>query len=345
MAEPQSTQGKTSREHGTTRVSMSLQQDYVTVIGASHSTLLEDLRGQMGNKMRFVNQGIRQLRQYPEAKPDFSVQRVFLIFVDDYERQLLDEVKKLVEGRYGAQYREYDNISQLVDFVLSRQRRGREIKQLDFYCHGVVGSIELGYELDKRDSYRLRDAQARMLVPEAFAYGSKIYSYACRTGLGIDADFQVAEGEDPHYERSLAQILANATCTNVWAFPRRSNYDQTYGNAQDLAQQELAQKRVAADRRAKDAYQIRLKDYQRRLAEHRAVHNDPAAQLPNETAPLPPPPTASEYEQDIALHANSRQKYQKKTGYPLDEEGAVREVRSGKSPDGLPLGLQCYRPL
>mgnify|MGYP003452531102 CR=1 FL=1 len=67
MAEPQPTLGGTTQEHGTTRVSMSVQQDYVTVVGASHSTLMEDIRGQMGNKLRFINQGIRQLRKYPEG--------------------------------------------------------------------------------------------------------------------------------------------------------------------------------------------------------------------------------------------------------------------------------------
>jgi hypothetical protein len=345
MAEPKQTQGATTRQHGTTQVSMSLQQDYVTVVGASHTSLIEDLRGQMGNKMRFINQGIRQLRRYPPARPDFSVQRVFVVFVDDYERSLLDELKRIVEGRYGAQYREYDNISQLVDLILSRQRRGREIKQLDFFSHGVVGSIELGYELDKRDSYRLRDAQARMLMPEAFAYDAKIYSYACRTGLGIDAELSVAEDEDPQYARSLAQILANAAGTEVQAYPRRSNYDQTYGNAQDRAQQELAQRKVSADKAATDTYRSRLKSYQERLAEYRVAQKNPSAGLPGETEPLPPQPSASEHERELAGHANSRARYQASIGYPLDAEGALRDVRSGDTPRGLPEGLRSYLPL
>lgn len=344
MAEPQTSQGKTTQAHGTTRVGMSLQRDYVTVVGASHSTFMEDIRGQMGNKMRFINQGIRQLHKYPLGKPDFSVQRVFLIFIDDYERPLLDEVKKIVEGRYGAQYREYDNISQMVDFILSRQRRGREVRQLDFFSHGVVGSIELGYELDRRDSYRLRDAQARMLVQEAFAYDAKIFSYACRTGLGVDVNFELGEGEDAQYERSLAQILADATGTEVRAYPRRSNYDQTYGNAQDRAQQGAAQRKVAADKTATEVYRARLKSYQRRLAEHRLAQSNPNATLPGETEPQKPVATATNEEQRLARHASSRETYQATLGYPLDAEGAVRDVRSGDTPGGLPHGLRSYAP-
>lgn len=344
MAEPKTSQGSTTKAHGITRVGMSLQRDYVTVVGASHSTFMEDLRGQMGNKMRFINQGIRQLRKYPEGKPDFSLQRVFLIFVDDYPRALLDEVKKIVEGRYGANYREYDNISQLVDFILSRQRRGREIRQLDFFSHGVVGSIELGYELDKRDSYRLRDAQARLLVPEAFAYDARIFSYACRTGLGVDVNFELGEGKDPQYPLSLAQILANATGTEVRAFPRRSNYDQTYGNAQDRAQQGEAQRKVTADKAAREVYRMHLKNYQRRLAEYRAAQKDPKAVLPDETAPQAPVASASDVETRLAQHANSRESYQRSLGYPLDAEGAVRDVRSGDTPRGLPSGLRSYSP-
>jgi hypothetical protein len=60
-------QGKTSAQHGTTRIPISLQQDFITVVGASPMTLLESLRGQNGNKMRFINQGIRQTRLYPPA--------------------------------------------------------------------------------------------------------------------------------------------------------------------------------------------------------------------------------------------------------------------------------------
>ncbi|MHA6492124.1 hypothetical protein ACX0MV_02600 [Pseudomonas borbori] len=337
-------QGKTSAEHAIKQIPVSLQRDFITVVGASHMTMMETLRGQKGNKMRFINQGIRQIRAYPPATANDSTQRIFLIFIEDYERKLLDAVKGVVEG-YGATYRELDSISQLLDFINQRVSKKREIKQLDVFAHGLVGTIEFGYELDKVDSYRLRDAQARMLKPEAFDLAGKIYSYACRTGLGIHADVHVNEGEDPQYEKSLAQLIANTTETPVWAFPRRSNYDQTYGNSDDRGALSGARERITADADAMRRYRRQATEYQKRLAAHRLATKDKGAQLPNESAPRQPRKTASAHDETIARHAKSRDEYEQTIGYPLDGEGALRPVRAGDSPTGVPATLREYKPL
>lgn len=344
MTQQQRIKGNTTEQHGTTRVPVSLQQDYITVVGASHMTLIERVRGQKGNKMRFINQGIRQIRLYPEATPNHSTQRIFLIFIEDYERRLLDRVKEVVETRYGARYQELDSISHLLDFINLRIVKNRHIKQMDFFSHGLVGSIEFGYELDKVDSYRLRDAQANMLKPEAFEFGAKIYSYACRTGLGIDANLRVAEGEDAHYDKSLAQLIANASRTTVWAFPRRSNYDQTYGNASDRKVLAGARQRIEADRVARERYGQQLRAYRERLSAYRATQGSKTAQLPDEHEPTPPIATATAQDKNLVLHADSRDENARTIGYPLDEEGAVRGVRAGDTPEGVPAMLMEYKP-
>lgn len=66
--------------------------------------------------MRFINQGIRQIRWCPQATANDSTQRTFLIFTEYYERLLLNAMKNVVEN-YGAKYRELDSISQLLDFI------------------------------------------------------------------------------------------------------------------------------------------------------------------------------------------------------------------------------------
>lgn len=337
-------QGKTSAQHAIQQIPISLQRDFITVVGASHMTLVEKLRGQKGNKMRFINQGIRQIRHYPPASANDSTQRIFLIFTEDYERPLLDAVKTIVETRYGAKYRELDSIAHLLDFINLRISKKREIKQLDLYAHGLVGTIEFGYELDKADSYRMRDAQAQMLQPDAFDLSGKIYSYACRTGLGIQADVHVGDNEDPLYEKSLAQLIADTAQTAVWAFPRRSNYDKTYGNAEDRAALASAQEKSRADAQAMKVYRRRLSDYQKRLSAYRQTTQDVNAQLPNETAPIRPTKTASATDEMLVRHANSRDQYAQSIGYPLDAEGTVRPVRAGDSPTGLPATLREYKP-
>ena len=338
-------QGATSSLHAIQQIPVSLQRDFITVVGASHMTLVERLRGQKGNKMRFINQGIRQVRLYPPASANDATQRIFLIFTEDYERPLLDAVKDVVETRYGAKYRELDSIAHLLDFINLRISKKREIKQLVLFAHGLVGTIEFGYELGKADSYRMRDAQAQMLKPEAFDLSGKIYSYACRTGLGIHADVHVSEGEDPQYAKSLAQLIANTAQTPVWAFPRRSNYDQTYGNSTDRADLEGAKRRVRADKLAMDSYELKLSNYRKRLAAHRQASKDANAQLPNEAPPRLPEKSASAEDEILARHAKSRDGYDQTIGYPLDAEGAVRPVRAGDSPTGVPASLREYKPL
>lgn len=338
-------QGKTSAEHAIQQIPIALQRDFITVVGASHMAMGEWLRRQKGNMMRFINQGIRQIRHYPPASANDATQRIFLIFTEGYERPLLDAVKEVVETRYGAKYRELDSIAHLLDFINLRISKKREIKQLDMFSHGLVGSIEFGYKMDKADSYRMRDVQAQMLKPDAFDLSGKIYSYACRTGLGINAEFHVREDEDPLYEKSLAQLIANAAQVSVWAFPRRSTYDNTYGTTADRANLKAAGQRVRADKLAIDRYEVQRSDYQRRLAAHRQTSKDANAQLPNESAPRPPLKTASSEDEMLVRHAKSRDGYEQSIGYPLDAEGAVRPVRSGNEPTGVPASLQEYKPL
>lgn len=249
-------------------------------------------------------------------------------------------MKEVVETRYGAKYRELDSIAHLLDFINLRISKKREIKQLDLF-----GTVKFGYELDKADHYRMRDAQALMLKPEAFDLSGKIYSYACRTGLGIHADVHVSEDEDPLYEKSLAQLIANTARTSVWAFPRRSNYDQTYGNDSDREGLASARDKVSADAQAMKAYRRRLSDYQRRLVAHRKASNDANAQLPNEPPPTPPIKNAKAEDEALVRHANCRDEYAQSIGYPLDAEGAVRPVRAGDSPTGMPATLREYKPL
>ncbi len=317
-------ESSTDEKEPTTTISVSENYDYVTVVGASYTSLIEDVRKQMGNKMRFVNQGIRQLRLYPMTTDDLSVQRVFLIFIEEYEAKLLKRIQQVVSGRYRAAYKEFDSISNLVDFVNLRMSKNRLIKQLDFFSHGVIGSVELGYKLRKNDSYRFRDVQARKLSPDAFDYDANIYSYACRTGLGQDDE------DDPAYSKSLAQILANATTTMVHAFVRRSEYDLTYGDTR--------QRKIAADNIDK------IRNYDNAIAAHRML--EVLQQKGVFSGPMPPRPVnpCTNEEESLARHAMSRDRNQRELGYPLDEEGAVQGVRTAATPEWAPQGLRIYSP-
>ncbi|WP_204371386.1 hypothetical protein, partial [Burkholderia cepacia] len=59
----QQKQSQTGPNNPTTEVAAIADLDYVTVVGCSNPAFY--VRARKGNRMMFINQGIRQLRQYP----------------------------------------------------------------------------------------------------------------------------------------------------------------------------------------------------------------------------------------------------------------------------------------
>ncbi|CAD5106247.1 hypothetical protein [Zestomonas carbonaria] len=345
------TKTSTTTENNTVTEVTAIQDfDYVTVVGCSNPTHFDSsnlwdvasnlYNGQDGDKAMFINQGIRQIRLYPPADGESS-RRVFLIFPELYERAWLDRVREIVENDYNANYAELDSISELIDFVARRRLRKRMIKQMDFFSHGMVMTVEFGYRTGKADSYRLRDAQARMFDPRAFDEDAVIHSYACRTGLGHDIGDQLDPGEDPRYADSLAQILADSADAWVWAYPRRTLYDQTYGTKEDLRVAQETLKKMTVYEAEKRRYDAQIADYRRRtLAQGRG----PLKEIPGESPPQPPIRPYTDEEVRLALHMRSRDVNKEEFGVPLDDYGAVRGVRSAESPAGLPMGKMRFTP-
>ncbi|KHK59393.1 hypothetical protein PI86_08670 [Burkholderia sp. A9] len=293
--------------------------------------------------MMFINQGIRQLRQYPEGTSDYARQRVFLIFVKDYPRKLLDELKKIVEVDYCASYRELNDVADLVTFIAARRGKRRLIKQLDIFSHGLVHSIEFGYDVGESWQIRYGMNQACMLVPLAFDDDATIFSYACRTGLGHDIGTKLDPGEDPRYEESLAQIMADAGDVEVRAFPRRSNYDETYGTREELIAAKKTLPKIDEYRREVEAYHRQMAAYRKRTV---ALGKGPMNEIPGEPPPKAPVRPYTDREFKLAEHMKKRGNYESAAdiGLPLDPLGAVNPVRSGSTPEGLPMGLRTFRP-
>lgn len=346
-------QSQTGPDNPTTEVQAIADFDYVTVVGCSVPQIFDSWsardiasnvwNGQAGDKVWFINHGIRQLQQYPMGTPDYSVQRVFLIFTEQYPRKLLDEVKSIVVGMYGASYRELMSISGLVDFVQMRLKKQRRIKQMDFYAHGVVHSVEFGYETGRKTQaeFRFGHAQARMMKADAFDDEARIFSYACRTGLGFDIGDRLDPGEDPKYSESLAQVLADAADIRVNAFPRRTSYENTFGTSSDRKAALETQRKMEQYKREQEQYLRRLDDYRHRL---KAADNARTTSAPDEPPPEPPVKPYSDEDEKLARQMEQREVYKQKFNVPLDKYGAVRPVSSGKTPEGLPMGLMSFSP-
>ncbi|OXI41815.1 hypothetical protein [Burkholderia aenigmatica] len=334
-------QSTTGPDNPLTEVDAIADLDYVTVAGCSDPAFY--VRARKGNKMMFINQGIRQLRQYPEGTADYSIQRVFLVFTRGYPRKLLDALQKIVEVDHRASYRELTDVADLVTFIAARRSKKRLIKQLDIFSHGLVHSIEFGYDVGESWQIRYGLNQARMLVPMAFDDDATIFSYACRTGLGHDIGKKLDPGEDPKYGESLAQVMADSGDVEVWAFPRRSNYDGTYGTGEE---------RLAASRTLPkiDEYEREMDTYNRQMASYRkrtlALGKGPMNEIPGEPPPTVPvrPYTDREFRLAKRMEARSRYENDPDIDLPLDPLGAVNPVRSGSTPEGLPMGFRTFKP-
>lgn len=304
-------QSQTREKPGVTDVSIIHDFDYVTVVGCSDPTYFDSWsprkiasnmwNGQAGNKVMFINQGIRQLRIYPETTPDKSIRRVFLIFTDAYERVLLDKVKEYVENCYGAEYAELVSVAELAAFIERRPQKRRRIKQMDFFSHGVVHHVEFGYGTSHRETCSLGDSQAHKFPPNAFDEDARIYSYACRTGVGVDKR-SFDHGDDPQYDQSLAQIIADSAEVRVWAFPRRSNYDETYGTGEDRKRVIETQKKINEYKTAQARYLNQRFDYARR------AQTMGKEVIPGDEPPKPPPKPYSVDDENLVRHAQSREK-------------------------------------
>ncbi|MDH0091476.1 hypothetical protein N7373_08470 [Achromobacter mucicolens] len=349
-------QSQSGPDNPTTEVEAIADFDYVTVVGCSVPRIFDSWsardvasnvwNGQAGDKVWFINHGIRQLQQYPKGTPDYSIQRVFLMFTEQYPRKLLDEVKSIVVGMYGASYRELTSISGLIDFVQMRLKKQRRIKQMDFYAHGVVHSVEFGYETGSKTQAELRfgPAQARMMNELAFDDEARIFSYACRTGLGLDVGDRLDPGEDPKYNESLAQVLADAADVRVDAFPRRTSYENTFGTSSDRKAALETQRKMEQYKQAQEQYFRLIALYRQRVKTSDNARIESVSDEPPPEAPVKP---YSEEEEMLVIQMQERDKYSQDSELkvPLDKYGAVRPVGSGKTPEGLPMGLKAFSPM
>jgi len=213
-------------------------KEAVVVVGAQNHNI--EGKKFATNKMMFVHQGIRQLREYAKDRHDEI--RTTVLFREGYTPKQLKAVEKAVRDT-GARFITADSINDLINYInqgstilpSQQDRRQDKVSRLDFFSHGVVGSIELGFETRKAESYRLDEKAVAKLDPMAFKHDidALVSSFACRTGLG-NPEINKEVGKEPLMrEQSLAQKLADRLGVGVRALMSRSDYQDTLGSHED----------------------------------------------------------------------------------------------------------------
>ena len=177
-----------------------------------------------GNKLMFVNQGIRALRQYQKNAPNES--RSMVLFQHGYTENQINEIRSSVEN-YGGSLVLVNSVDEMASYV--NNRTANKISNMEIYAHGLSGSIEFGYNMQV-DNCALTESNVDLFSKNAFSDNAHITSYACRSALGTNAS---VIGFGANSQNSIAQFLADASGVMVSAYARRTNYSGTLGSALD----------------------------------------------------------------------------------------------------------------
>lgn len=321
----------TGKGEPTTRVVVKFQYEYIAVAGAlnyEHGSWTGYVKhwgdANPGSAFMFVNQAFRKIQEYP----DQAGARTLIVFQGDYPDEALVAFKNAAE-KHKTRFIMVTGSAGLIHYINQRSESGhadlackgsfcqagerREdhpIKQLDIFSHGVVGSIEFGYDSDYQKAYALHAWHAAKLKEESFALDATIYSYACRTGLGNPAISSERDGRPLMQQASLAQKIANATKRPVMAYLRRSSYVDTIS--------------TKAER------------------EFIAANQEPRIELRQPSAEV------LEKRQQAAQLNGQIRKSQTKLGegeFVFMPNGAREAVKAGNTPEGVPAGMVRYEPM
>ncbi len=192
------------------------------------------------NKLMFVNQGLRSMRNWKKTQGKES--RTMVLFKGGYSDKQINRIRKSVE-KLGGQLEVVNSAEEMTNYVNSKEignssvgeeRLSDQVTDVDIYSHGVVGSIEFGYGTPNEAAYRLDYNSVGNLNQAAFSEGATINSFACRSALGNPNIDQIAfPWENWKVNQSIAAHIANQTGALVNALLVRSDYSSTLGTRID----------------------------------------------------------------------------------------------------------------
>lgn len=105
--------------------------------------------------------------------------------------------------------------------LMNRDRTNYKLLDVAFFSHGVVGQIALNY-WSKESAIDFDTDNFERVDSKSFAANGCIYSYACRTGVGVDDNKMGFTSEaEAEPENSLAQELATFFNIQVHAYLKR----------------------------------------------------------------------------------------------------------------------------
>ncbi len=303
--------------------------DYIAVAGAR--TAPRDWRWQggfgvtaesKGNQYRFINCGIRQLRDFPQASQgNYSVQRILVVFQQGYNQYDILKINEYAEG-HSARVIYVKDKNELVAFINQRKEKKRLVKKMVFFCHGVINYATFHYAGDDVEAGLFGSDEIDKTYESVFDYDAEMITYACRAGISVDGDDLT--GREAGQEKSPAQRMANAWDIKVRAFEKRSIYVGIYGTDKEI---QLAKN-----------YDEIVKKYENEFKYYMASKKQGDKNIK-------PPKKPDDYEENIKRNRDIKERSNnEKHGGPISPNGSWRFPSTGRTLVGLKIGLQKYKP-
>lgn len=220
-------------------------EERIIVIGTQQHRPIHDFPSFLGSfvydvnkwsKMMFVHQALREVLLNKENA------WTILLCTQGYGKIQIQTIKNYFNkitksnGSPTVRYiKEISSLNEILDYINRGDKKTNRnyymITRLIFFCHGDVRGISpwMGDIPNSFDPY-IDKQFVEQIESYAFDPDAKIYSYACRTGLGNFKIDKEANGMNPMTENSVAQALADATGATVYAYLRRTSYYDTLLN-------------------------------------------------------------------------------------------------------------------
>ncbi|WP_235428363.1 MULTISPECIES: hypothetical protein [Xenorhabdus] len=305
--------------------------DYITVVGArtapwdpSIKALPRGFKESLGNQYRFINCGLHQLQLFPKASQgDLSVQRIMVVFQQGYTQKDVERINDYTKS-LGSRIIYVKNKQGLIDFLNQRKEKKRLIKEMVFFCHGIIDYATFHYQGENIEEGLFGPEEIKKVYESVFDFDAKITTYACRAGISESGgDFT---GKDAGQDKSPAQRMASTWDVEVKAFEKRSIYTIVYGTGKEI----------------KDAgnYGEVMSKY---LADIEAYKKEKAKG--NKNAKPPEKPKDYDIMQKRNRDLKERMDNENNGGGPIAPNGSWHLPGTAKTPEGLKVGLQNYKPI
>jgi len=180
------------------------------------------------NKLMFPAQAVRTIRMQYKTHEHLKV----LMFTDRYTEASIKAVEDAVKLHNSkAVFSRINSTDELLQKFNEGDIQFRKITHIYAYAHGNFENnksvIQFGYKGVNQARQVFSIDSFNQINKELFLTENQtaFYSYACRTGAGVDSE----SASDPQKHLSMAQNMATQGKITVHAYMRRSLYADTWG--------------------------------------------------------------------------------------------------------------------